>query len=586
MTSTIFKLESPAAVVLPPTQAPAPANALGLHQPRFGLAFSGGGFRAAFFHIGVLARLAELDLLRHVEVISTVSGGSILGAYYYIHLKKLLESKLDEEITRDDYLRLVDNVQIGFLEAVQRNVRLEVFINFNLKKAVNQPPGYNLSDRFGEVYNEFFFAPLLNGKEAHMCDLVIHPKGAPEGFHPKIHNAGRRNKAPAIFINATTLNSGSPWVFTSTWMGETQDRQSAAGQASHSRREIHVLRYKEAKDPRYQNFPLGLAVAASACVPGLFPPVILNEFNPGWTAYLVDGGIFNNWGNHILDDVDCICSLVSDGSGQLQLENAPSKYNIGVFGRSTSILMERVRDLNMGQLLRRPPDRPGVVVHMKDDLAGDIDSVGAIEASSEQLTDYGIARSAQKMISEIRTDLDAFNDMEADAIMTSGYQIAVTRLDPEGSLVKVARNGMAPESTYPKLWRFIWMLPALQQPNNFLRRMQVLYAATRQFGKTAILVLPPVRKWFRDLMKLAAFVSVLSLLWISSAGGWRITEWQVRGFVIACAVLAVLAGIRWFRPSWIPTKWLRAPKALLYSTFSVVFLRTLNAFYLWLGRRR
>ena len=29
-----------------------------------GLALSGGGFRASLFHIGVLARLAELDLLR------------------------------------------------------------------------------------------------------------------------------------------------------------------------------------------------------------------------------------------------------------------------------------------------------------------------------------------------------------------------------------------------------------------------------------------------------------------------------------------------------------------------------------------
>src|SRR5580658_5007428 len=37
---------------------------------KLGLALSGGGFRASFFHIGVLARLAELDLLRYVEVLS------------------------------------------------------------------------------------------------------------------------------------------------------------------------------------------------------------------------------------------------------------------------------------------------------------------------------------------------------------------------------------------------------------------------------------------------------------------------------------------------------------------------------------
>ena len=55
--------------------------------------------RAAFFHIGVLAKLAELGLLRRIEVISTVSGGSIVGALYYLHVKNLLEDELDEEIT-------------------------------------------------------------------------------------------------------------------------------------------------------------------------------------------------------------------------------------------------------------------------------------------------------------------------------------------------------------------------------------------------------------------------------------------------------------------------------------------------------
>ncbi|HJU53916.1 MAG TPA: tetratricopeptide repeat-containing protein, partial [Pyrinomonadaceae bacterium] len=45
-------------------------------ERRFGLGLSGGGFRASLFHIGVLARLAELDVLRHVEGLSCVSGGS------------------------------------------------------------------------------------------------------------------------------------------------------------------------------------------------------------------------------------------------------------------------------------------------------------------------------------------------------------------------------------------------------------------------------------------------------------------------------------------------------------------------------
>lgn len=60
---------------------------------KIGLALSGGGFRAALYHVGVLARLAELDLLRHVEYLSCVSGGSIVGAHYYLEVRQLLQDQ-------------------------------------------------------------------------------------------------------------------------------------------------------------------------------------------------------------------------------------------------------------------------------------------------------------------------------------------------------------------------------------------------------------------------------------------------------------------------------------------------------------
>src|SRR4051794_32444104 len=45
-----------------------------------GLALSGGGIRAAVFHLGVLRRLASERLLESVSTISTVSGGSLITA--------------------------------------------------------------------------------------------------------------------------------------------------------------------------------------------------------------------------------------------------------------------------------------------------------------------------------------------------------------------------------------------------------------------------------------------------------------------------------------------------------------------------
>ena len=45
------------------------------------LCLSGGGFRSALFHLGALRRLKEIGLLHRVELISSVSGGSILAGF-------------------------------------------------------------------------------------------------------------------------------------------------------------------------------------------------------------------------------------------------------------------------------------------------------------------------------------------------------------------------------------------------------------------------------------------------------------------------------------------------------------------------
>jgi len=59
---------------------------------KIGLAFSGGGFRASSFSLGVLSFLNEVkidntNLLSKVYALSTVSGGTITGARYAIGIK-------------------------------------------------------------------------------------------------------------------------------------------------------------------------------------------------------------------------------------------------------------------------------------------------------------------------------------------------------------------------------------------------------------------------------------------------------------------------------------------------------------------
>jgi hypothetical protein len=52
------------------------------------LAFSGGGFRAASFSLGVLSYLDEITLIDKVTFISSASGGTITNALYALHIAK------------------------------------------------------------------------------------------------------------------------------------------------------------------------------------------------------------------------------------------------------------------------------------------------------------------------------------------------------------------------------------------------------------------------------------------------------------------------------------------------------------------
>ena len=62
-----------------PPCVPRPPTGVDLGQPRVGLALSGGGYRAAGFHIGTLDALDNLGLIDQVSNLTTVSGGSIAG---------------------------------------------------------------------------------------------------------------------------------------------------------------------------------------------------------------------------------------------------------------------------------------------------------------------------------------------------------------------------------------------------------------------------------------------------------------------------------------------------------------------------
>jgi len=409
---------------------------------RLGLALSGGGFRASFYHIGVLARMAELGMLRHVESVSTVSGGSIVGAAYYLLLKGLLESKADQEIHDDDYVRLVERLEVHFLRAVQKNLRMRTFANpwMNLRMV---DPRYSRSDAIGAIYEKHIYRPLLDvgDRRIRMGDLLIRPKGGGERFHPwdpDTGNAVRAHKVPVLILNATSLNSGHNWCFTATSMGEVPPRNLNFRDIDKKDRYRRV-RYDEITT-RAPYFLLGNAVAASAGVPGLFPPMAVSNLYQDRRVQLVDGGVYDNQGIAGLLDPDCLCTdfVVSDASGQSDATNRPKTDTLSVLVASSGILGDRVREEMVNSLELTRAGNTAYFHLTRGLFAKDIEfnkqgtsalpgakmSEGIVASEEE----FGVAQGAQRLLAHIRTDLDSFTDVEAGCLQADGYQMSEPRL--------------------------------------------------------------------------------------------------------------------------------------------------------------
>jgi predicted acylesterase/phospholipase RssA len=442
---------------------------------KVGLALSGGGFRASLFHIGTLARLAECRMLRRVEVLSCVSGGSILGAYYYLKLRLLLESKADAEIEDADYVTLVRELAEEFLGAVRRDLRGRLLANVvdNWKMLWSR---YSRTDRAAALFERMFFAGIPNDRpeatgEWRMTDLYVRPRGREDGFSLRYENWLRQAKVPILVLNATTLNTGHNWQFTASWMGEPPTGAGAQVDASRRLRRVYYRDLPAGQPPP----ALGKAVGASACVPALFPPVTMQGLYEGIDVELVDGGVHDNQGIASLLEQDCTMVLVSDASGQMRDAEHPKRDLLGVASRSNSVLMARVRSAQITELvsLRRSEALRGLmIVHLKKGLPAPPrdwiscqepyrpeDDALAPDADAEPR--YRIDPEVQRALAELRTDLDAFSDDEAYSLMAAGYEMTRVEL-AEGVGDAAAAD---PELEREAGWPFAEVLAKLSRPD-------------------------------------------------------------------------------------------------------------------------
>ena len=81
------------------------------------LCLSGGGFRAALFHLGALRRLNELGILSQVTTVTAVSGGSIIAAHLARHAARWRYQPMSTE----DWDRIIAT---PFREFASRNLSL------------------------------------------------------------------------------------------------------------------------------------------------------------------------------------------------------------------------------------------------------------------------------------------------------------------------------------------------------------------------------------------------------------------------------------------------------------------------------
>jgi NTE family protein len=367
-------------------------------KPRIALALSGGGFRASIFHLGMLRRLAELGWLPEVDVISTVSGGSIVGAFAVQRWNSFLAAGGDAKAFES-------LISTPFVERVQAH-------NFLLRWLVSSwrwpfrkisSKAFTRTQAATELLDDIFF-------DGQRCDSLP--------------------SRPVLIINATNLQSIRAWRFTNAGMGDSR--------VGHANWGAHALR-------------LSVCVGASAAFPPVFPPlrIVRGDYTFTPPIYqesplpeyplipLTDGGAYDNSGlealtktvkvpghDELIEPADLL--VVSDGG-------APANYEFDVTGipaLSDAVLLYRVDAIARQQvsaLRTRSLMAEFARGNMKGIFAGLASSVRNMP--SDKYRQYCEAVSASQQITDelllllrkIRTSLDRFNRIEIEALMYHAY---------------------------------------------------------------------------------------------------------------------------------------------------------------------
>jgi NTE family protein len=354
------------------------------------LALSGGGFRAAFFHLGVLRRLYQLGLFNRIKTISSVSGGSFLNGLIGLHYDSINSlEKFDELLT--EKLRTFSS----------RNIRKQIIKNFIIRQTIRFWPfisrwaNENDTQKYANEFNNSLYNQKTLANLSSNCRFII---------------------------NATNLQTGCRFRFEKNDFGD----------------------YRTGYSYDTSFFLLGDAVAASGAFPGFFSPLRLTTENyvfyhrdetkadknknvcvPAFIQ-LSDGGVYDNLGVEPLER-ECVGSpnsfvVVSDAAQAFDDRFKDFSWLSSIY---RSYLVTYNRNLNrvrqfVGQNLINKKWR-GVYFNLGKSCRHYRNCPQNDSEIQLQIPDHlGWGDAEVNLIGKMRTDLNTFQDIEIDYLLYHG----------------------------------------------------------------------------------------------------------------------------------------------------------------------
>ncbi len=308
---------------------------------KIGLSLSGGGYRAAAFHLGTLRKLEQLGIINKLNYISTVSGGSIVGAAYMLwkaenpnsefenfeigFSKKLQSSVIKNTVTSKKFL-LSSFASIIFIGAIIYTYLISLAIISLLLLLIGiylllkyQFRLFPINKIIEEVYDSIFY----NKKQ--LKDLPNNP---------------------LLIVNSTNLQTGRQFFFTKNGMGDSKYTDDYGS--------------KKESPFNHSKFPIAKAVMASSCVPFAFTPVTIPDAyyykkqDGNTMPILIDGGVYDNQGIHKLThpqgNYECDIVIASD-AGNLFPDIVTYKNTFALLVRTFDLFMNRIKNFQMMQHL-------------------------------------------------------------------------------------------------------------------------------------------------------------------------------------------------------------------------------------------